>query len=232
MHAGALLHDRQGLADAPAGLEEAHHENRVGDVADVDRRHHVLPEHALLRNRQERGDAAARQIRGELVQAHDGGLRFRNRGQIAGEAVDQHDAHLVVFDGLSHGMAELSGRHRAGLDLGDLQTGRSSTYFDRFIPSASPRSRNVCRCSSNRNAAQGIPFRRGGREIVPPKRRLAHARRPEHQRAGAHRHAVVEQRIELLQARSSASPSGSARFCRRFSRRGKTRMPPVSILKS
>ena len=77
--AGPLLHDRDRPAHVALRLEEPQHDDRVGEVADVDRRRHRRADHAVLRHDQDRRDAALRQVREQLVHPDQRRIALRDR---------------------------------------------------------------------------------------------------------------------------------------------------------
>ena len=101
VHAAALLHDRDRLADPSLRLEVAQQDHAVGEIADVDRRVHRADQ-AVLREHEHRGHAVLPEVAEQLVQMQQEEPLLRHRVEIAVEAVDDQDAHLVVLDRLAH----------------------------------------------------------------------------------------------------------------------------------
>ena len=66
MRPGALLDGRDGPPHAPQGLEVAKHDDRIGQIGDIDGRFHVADQ-AMLRHCHERRRALAVQILQQLV---------------------------------------------------------------------------------------------------------------------------------------------------------------------
>ncbi len=115
--AAAFLRNRDGFPNLPLGFEVAQEEDRVGEVADVDRNVQVGAHEAVLRHRRDHGDPALAQIAEELVELDGKQLLLGHRIVVAVEAVDDDDPGVVVFHGPTDQPPELTGRKLRGIDL-------------------------------------------------------------------------------------------------------------------
>src|SRR4029453_18170256 len=117
VRAAALLQYRDRLTNHAAGLEVAQDDDRVGQVAGVDRRLHLHADQAVLRADQKRGDTGLAEERQQLVQLDDQELLVRHRVEIAVEAVDDDDPGVVLRDRPADVVNEFAGRQLRGVDL-------------------------------------------------------------------------------------------------------------------
>ena len=122
VRAAALLHDGDRLADRAVGLEIAQQHDGVGQVADVDRADHRLPEEPVLRHHQERRDAPLPEIASAARAAAGQRPLLGHRVQVAVEAVDDDDPRPVLDGGRVTEATNSPGPISRGIDLREIET--------------------------------------------------------------------------------------------------------------
>src|SRR5579875_1293413 len=118
--AAALFDHRERLSNAAGALKVAEEKNGIGEITDIYRCLRDADE-AMLRKRDERSDALLAQEGEQLMQLHGEELLVRHRVEETVDAVDDHDAQILLIDQAADPGDELARRQLSRIDLLNLQ---------------------------------------------------------------------------------------------------------------
>src|SRR6185437_8929247 len=191
---GALLHHRKRAADAPARLEEAQQQHRVGEVGEVDRGLHGADQ-AVLGEDHDGHHALLAEIAQQLVHLQGEVGLLRHGVLVAGERV-QHDDAGAGFDSVADHGRQFAGRELGGVHV--LQAEQAGALVLRQVDAhaAAALQQHAARLVERHHQRLLATVHGGGQELQR-QRGLAGAGRPDDERAGAAVEPAAQQTIEL-----------------------------------